>query len=117
MRRRNKLAAFLAVTLAAIAGAQVVQWEFVRRQRPGRCFLSRDASSVDSKVSNKDGAYFAIVTVGTPGQQLSLQLDTGSSDVWLPYSGAESCQAKSPNGDSNCTMGSCKQKQAQEPLM
>ncbi|OBT61164.1 hypothetical protein VE03_09441 [Pseudogymnoascus sp. 23342-1-I1] len=41
------------------------------------------------------GLYYANITAGTPAQQLSLQIDTGSSDVWLPSSSAALCQTSS----------------------
>jgi hypothetical protein len=57
------------------------------------------------------GLYYANVTAGTPAQDLSLQIDTGSSDVWLPSSTARLCRSRS-----GCEGGSCKstliQKQA-----
>ncbi|KIW10984.1 hypothetical protein PV08_10283 [Exophiala spinifera] len=35
--------------------------------------------------------YYVNVTIGTPGQRVALQLDTGSSDTWVPSVDAESC--------------------------
>lgn len=49
------------------------------------------------------GLYYANVTAGTPPQDLSLQIDTGSSDVWLPSSSAQLC-----NLSPGCEGGSCK---------
>ncbi|KFX92552.1 hypothetical protein O988_07216 [Pseudogymnoascus sp. VKM F-3808] len=40
------------------------------------------------------GLYYANVTAGTPAQELSLQIDTGSSDVWLPSSDAQLCNMR-----------------------
>lgn len=57
------------------------------------------------------GLYYANITAGTPAQDLSLQIDTGSSDVWLPSSTARLCRSRQ-----GCEGGSCKlaliQKQA-----
>ncbi|KAL5353040.1 hypothetical protein ACLOAV_001069 [Pseudogymnoascus australis] len=41
------------------------------------------------------GLYYANITAGTPPQALSLQIDTGSSDVWLPSSTAALCNLRS----------------------
>jgi hypothetical protein len=42
--------------------------------------------------------------VGTPAQSLSVQIDTGSSDVWIPSSQASIC---SDEKDGGCPGGSC----------
>lgn len=49
------------------------------------------------------GLYYANITAGTPPQELSLQIDTGSSDVWLPSSTAQLCNTRQ-----GCEGGSCK---------
>ena len=51
------------------------------------------------------GLYTANATVGTPGQLLTFQVDTGSSDVWVPSSSAEICKDTKEGG---CPFGSCK---------
>jgi predicted aspartyl protease len=51
------------------------------------------------------GLYAANATVGTPGQPLTFQVDTGSSDVWVPSSSAEICKDTREGG---CPFGSCK---------
>lgn len=33
---------------------------------------------------NMDVLYYGSITVGTPAQTLTVQLDTGSADLWLP---------------------------------
>ena len=38
------------------------------------------------------GMYMANITVGTPPQDISLILDTGSSDIWLLSSQADICE-------------------------
>lgn len=43
-------------------------------------------------LGNAEYLYYANVTVGTPGQMLSLQIDTGSSDVWMTATGDSFCQ-------------------------
>jgi hypothetical protein len=45
--------------------------------------------------------YFINCTVGTPPQPFSLQIDTGSSDIWFPAAQADICQ-QDPD---NCPLG------------
>lgn len=57
-------------------------------------YLQRRASgSVMASLENAQNnlLYLVDVSVGTPPQKLKLQLDTGSSDIWLPYSGLDIC--------------------------
>ena len=46
-------------------------------------------------------AYWVNITVGTPPQNLAVQLDTGSSDLWIPASSAPICAKHKA-----CTTGS-----------
>lgn len=60
--------------------------------------------------NRQQGGYFTNITVGTPGQPLSLVLDTGSSDLWMLAPTAELCsdiqvQIKVNN---SCYGGTCK---------
>ncbi|OAA73433.1 Peptidase A1 [Cordyceps fumosorosea ARSEF 2679] len=100
----------LTALLSASATAQYVLMDFAKKEQN---HLQRRASSVEAGISNllQDGGYFVNVTVGTPGQKFSLQLDTGSSDVWVPSSGSAACQAKSdkltrPGQSDGCSKGS-----------
>ena len=51
-----------------------------------------------------DGLYYVNVSVGTPAQDLALQIDTGSSDTWIPSSDAPICRSRRAGG---CPGGSC----------
>lgn len=52
----------------------------------------RQSKTVLASLTNEYILYFINVTVGTPGQPFSLQLDTGSSDIWFPSVNADICR-------------------------
>jgi predicted aspartyl protease len=97
--------------LASVAHAQV-QWNIERREpAPTAGLRKRAASTYQETIINDKtkGGYFATVSVGTPAQKMTLQLDTGSSDIWVPYSGASVCSSsRSSTSTGGCTLGSCK---------
>ncbi|KAK8016849.1 hypothetical protein PG993_015038 [Apiospora rasikravindrae] len=108
--------------IASIAHAQVVQFDIAKRTiQPNRQRLSkREATTYEETITNEKqrGGYFATVSVGSPAQKLTLQLDTGSSDIWVPSSSSSVCTKSSPSGgsrggdgaesgeDEGCTLGS-----------
>ncbi|CAK7197392.1 hypothetical protein SEUCBS139899_000038 [Sporothrix eucalyptigena] len=98
--------AIFAVAANAAVPEGVVQFDVGRRQPHPR--LSRRATAnTDSTTINNDlseGGYFATCKIGTPEQTLTLQLDTGSSDIWVPSSSASVCES-SRNSD-GCSLGS-----------
>lgn len=68
--------------------------------------LEGRADTVDVTLGNavQSGLYFANVSVGTPAQSLEVQIDTGSSDVWVPSSSASLCENQAQGG---CPGGEC----------
>ncbi|KAI1271274.1 aspartic peptidase domain-containing protein [Xylaria sp. FL0933] len=105
---RNVASLATSSLLASVASAQVVQWDIQRRATPNAPpRLSRRADgSVQEVITNERmrGGYFASCTVGTPPQDVTLQLDTGSSDIWVPANTASVCEDTSQGG--GCTFGS-----------
>ncbi|KAI0170523.1 aspartic peptidase domain-containing protein [Pestalotiopsis sp. NC0098] len=99
--------------LAAVAQAQVVQWDIQKRAtKPKDGILKRDASTITEVITNEEarGGYFASVSIGTPRQNLTLQLDTGSSDIWVPSSSASVCSTSSSGnrgGSSSSSSDGC----------
>lgn len=51
----------------------------------------RKRNSVQVTLDNLQTLYFANVTLGTPGQQLRLAIDTGSSDIWANSANSQLC--------------------------
>jgi Eukaryotic aspartyl protease len=70
------------------------------RDVPSR--LVRRQNVVNADLTNEVLLYFINVTVGTPGQPFSLQLDTGSSDIWFPSANSDVCASF----EEGCAFGS-----------
>lgn len=91
--------ALLALLLAATAAAANVLRIPVARNSPGTVTrrhprLSRRATFTESLVNNiTGGGYYASVSVGTPGQDIDMILDTGSSDAFIVAAGADLCES------------------------
>ncbi|KAK9427967.1 aspartic peptidase domain-containing protein [Lipomyces doorenjongii] len=94
---------------AAATDPGTVKFDIVREKRsPGsinlfkhrhRHRLAKRATGVSNTVQqildNYDYLYYANVSVGTPGQNLRLQIDTGSSDIWVQSGENRFCQESS----------------------
>jgi hypothetical protein len=55
--------------------------------------LARRGTITESLLNNHTGStlYLATISVGTPAQTISLDIDTGSSDVYVIATGADEC--------------------------
>ncbi|KAK3393562.1 aspartic peptidase domain-containing protein [Podospora didyma] len=99
------VASILAGWVRAKGQNGVVQWDIQKRVLPQDLLKVRKrASTYEEAITNEEarGGYFATCRLGTPGQDLTLQLDTGSSDIWVPDSNAEVCRQ---TGSGQCTFG------------
>ena len=88
------LSSTLLITAAAAAGT--VEYAIQKQPIPGRSLpVRRDTiePALITNFINQDGlAYYLNVTVGTPGQLQTVQLDTGSSDFYFSASNATFCK-------------------------
>ena len=92
-----------------LVGAQVVQWDIHRRHTEPELYRRAEKTYEETILNEKGkGGYFANARIGSPSQNVTLQLDTASSDIWVPYSGAGICRKNSLSGQSGCYLGSCK---------
>lgn len=89
---------------ASVAASNVVGFEFTKIRvnyrdvphlEPRHPHFSRRSDTVQATITNELLLYLINVTVGTPPQAISLQLDTGSSDIWFPATSADICQQES----------------------
>jgi len=77
------------VALPALASAKTLSlpiFQPEKRNIHARSKLARRASGTASVSLGNDiqnGLYYVNATVGTPGQIVQLQIDTGSSDIWM----------------------------------
>lgn len=80
----------------AVRSAQLEQRSLVLRGLKSR--QSSDTVLADLGNALNAGLYYANISVGTPFQDLMVQIDTGSSDTWVPYAGARICTSQREGG-------------------
>jgi len=61
------------------------------RRELGRRGLQKRQSTLQATLDNEETLYFVNVTLGTPGQSLRLDIDTGSSDLWCNSAQSDLC--------------------------
>jgi len=88
--------------LATTSVPKVVPMQFAKSRRAPA--LSKRVSTLPVTLGNAvtNGLYYVNASVGTPPQTVQLQVDTGSSDVWM--FGPRSCDTNT----SRCLGGGCK---------
>ncbi|RUS17238.1 aspartic proteinase IV [Endogone sp. FLAS-F59071] len=65
-----------------------------RAQRKFQKFSKMASGTVTMTDDGNDIEYYGVVKVGTPGQNFKLDFDTGSSDLWFPYTSCTDCSGK-----------------------
>ncbi|KAJ9605361.1 hypothetical protein H2200_010018 [Cladophialophora chaetospira] len=88
-------ATIVALASSCVASSGYLKLDLHRRAPISNKLARRQNSdgSVDAVLSNnQELEYLVNITVGTPAQKLSVTLDTGSSDLWIPASSAPLCK-------------------------
>lgn len=57
--------------------------------------------TVTQKLDNEQSLYLADLELGSQSEKVTVQIDTGSSDLWVPSKSAEVCT------EGYCEFGSC----------
>lgn len=98
------IAVSLLHTVGAIASPGTVEFKFEKRygHTNEHAVERRQAGTLYSLLSNELVFYQINVTVGTPAQHIGLQVDTGSSDIWLPDASGSLCRTSR----GGCPLGS-----------
>ena len=92
---KNSVVAALLLAALISPSLAVVTWPITRREDMSleairaRNLFSR--TTITEALANNRTLYQATVSVGTPGQSLDLDIDTGSSDVYILANDADQC--------------------------
>lgn len=91
--------------LVVLAEPQVVPMKFARSQTAGPILQRRDPITASLTNILTPGEYAINASIGTPPQIVELQVDTGSSDIWVISPTSYNSNNCTQNG---CFGGACK---------
>lgn len=77
--------------------------EIIRDTASNARRLIRRAKTVQAGITNEQILYLINITIGDPPQEFGLQLDTGSSDLWVPAVESNICRLEGAEGA--CSLG------------
>lgn len=95
------LTASLLTRILAIPEPNTIGFKFRKQLKPkstaeSSSLRTRQDGTVNADITNFYILYMINVTIGSNNQELGLQLDTGSSDLWLPSSDSDICSYGAP---------------------
>lgn len=85
-----------ALAVDSSGSSKVVAQSFHKiRPPPNSIHITKRDDTLDLTAINNitGGGYYAEVEVGTPGQKMTMHLDTGSSDTWVVSADADLCRS------------------------
>jgi predicted aspartyl protease len=95
------------LTIGASAGT--VSAPFVKHGfHHGASIDKRDTLNLEALNNITGGGYYAEFQIGTPPQNISFLLDTGSSDTWVNSNDTDLCHSKEAQKKNGYCMTTCK---------
>ncbi|KAJ4254320.1 hypothetical protein NW762_009912 [Fusarium torreyae] len=96
---------FLLGSLAVGASAGTISAPFIKQRfHDSSSIGKRDTLDLDALNNVTGGGYYAEFQVGTPGQNISFLLDTGSSDTWVNSDDTDLCSSASLQSENGYCM-------------
>lgn len=92
LRDKMKSTTIFPTLLTGAAALKVLQFDIYRSSNAASRLSKRD--TLDVTLGNEQALYQVNLTIGTPPQPFSLQLDTGSSDIWVNTAQSTFCSGE-----------------------